>query len=67
MNPVLRKKPIILKTRRLRLPTIEAILNMGYGDGPRLYYFGSTLSGFTLERHLDILGEMMRKAPKWRI
>lgn len=45
-----------------RLPTIERIINMSYASGGDLYYFGSTLFRFMLEKYPASLKEAIIKA-----
>lgn len=45
-----------------RLPSVARIINFNYANGGDLYYFGSTLARFMLEKHPNILKEILTKA-----
>lgn len=51
-----------IKNYQDRLPKIERIINMSYASGGDLYYFGSALFRFMLEKHSEFLKQVLNKA-----
>ena len=51
-----------IKSFQDRLPKIERIINMSYSSGGDLYYFGSALFRFILEKNPSLLKEIIKKA-----
>lgn len=51
-----------IKRFKDKLPNIERIINMRYASGDDLYYFGSALFRFMLEKHPDKLSKIILAA-----